>query len=295
MCVGAPKCGTTTLYDILRQHPEIYLTSFKEPHFFDIDKNYLYGKKYYIKEYYSSVKNETAIGEFTPSYLLFEKAINRIYDCFGGSMKFIILMRNPIERAYSQYLHARRDQLEMLSFEDALKEERLRLKKNIAEGNDLDYMRYSYIEGGLYGKHLQYISDKYGKKNIKVLIFEEFVSDAERWVNEVLDFLGVNYGKIKLNYDVQSNVAGTVKYPMIKSLLYNRYLRKMFKSILRSKKSRQCINMYIENVSNKPLKKEPLNRELKKSIYIRYFYSDVLLLEELLGRDVRVWKDAILD
>ena len=69
MCIGAAKSATTSLYDILRQHSDVFAPSFKEPHFFDTPSVYKNGVKWYSKTYFNNVKNEKRIGDFTPTYL----------------------------------------------------------------------------------------------------------------------------------------------------------------------------------------------------------------------------------
>ena len=121
MCIGASKSGTTSLYDILKQHSNIFLPTFKEPHFFDISPVYEHGISWYDKTYFSGVKKEKCIGDFTPTYLFDKYAPERILSSLGKNVKFIIILRNPVDRAYSHYLHSKRDLHEHLSFEDALK------------------------------------------------------------------------------------------------------------------------------------------------------------------------------
>ena len=74
MCIGAAKSGTTTLYDILKQHPDIYIPAFKEPHFFDIPENYNNGIEWYEKNYFRYI-NKKIIADFTPSYFLKNKLL----------------------------------------------------------------------------------------------------------------------------------------------------------------------------------------------------------------------------
>ena len=127
MCIGAAKSGTTSLYDILKQHSDIFLPSFKEPHFFDIPSVYQNGIEWYEKTYFQSVKNEKCIGDFSPTYLFDEHAPERILNDLGDNVKFIIILRNPVDRAYSHYLHSKRDEHENLSFKDALSLEKNRV------------------------------------------------------------------------------------------------------------------------------------------------------------------------
>jgi hypothetical protein len=155
LCLGAPKAGTTSLFEILKQHPEIGLSSFKETHFFDTDINWNKGKKWYSDSYFSTLKTIKRIGEFTPSYLSKEICAQRIKDTLGDKVKFVVILRNPIDRAFSHYLHTSRDEYEKLSFEEALQLEPIRLKKFLEEEDYLSYLRNSYFHQGLYAEMLE--------------------------------------------------------------------------------------------------------------------------------------------
>jgi len=93
MCIGAAKSGTTSLYDILKQHSDVFIPSFKEPHFFDISTVYEHGVSWYEKTYFSGVKKEKCIGDFTPTYLFDKYAPERILALLGEGVKFIIILR----------------------------------------------------------------------------------------------------------------------------------------------------------------------------------------------------------
>ena len=123
MCIGATKSATTTLFEILRQHSKIGVSSFKEPHFFDNIINYDKGFDWYLMSYFSYLKDEEVIAEFTPTYLSCKSAPERMHKLLGPDIKFLVILRNPIDRAYSHYLHTKRDQHEDLSFIDAIKNE----------------------------------------------------------------------------------------------------------------------------------------------------------------------------
>ena len=98
ICLGAAKSGTTTLYDILRQHPEIYISTFKEPHFFDIPENYKNGIDWYEKNYFKNA-DKRVIPEFTPSYFFDKESPKRIFNDLGDKVKFVVLLRHPVDRA----------------------------------------------------------------------------------------------------------------------------------------------------------------------------------------------------
>ena len=154
MCLGAAKSGTTTLYDILRQHPDLYIPSFKEPHFFDIPENYKNGIKWYEKTYFKNA-NQKIVADFTPSYFFDEEAPKRIFESLGGELKFVVILRNPLDRAYSHYLHSKRDLYEKQDFGEALKLESSRLQQYQNQADYLSYLRHSYIHQGLYSKMLK--------------------------------------------------------------------------------------------------------------------------------------------
>ena len=86
MCIGAAKSGTTTLYDILKQHPEIFIPAFKEPHFFDIPENYNNGIELYERNYFRKADNRI-IADFTPSYFFEKEAPKRIFKDIGSICK----------------------------------------------------------------------------------------------------------------------------------------------------------------------------------------------------------------
>ena len=134
--VGAPKAGTTSLYYYLKQHPQIYLPSQKELHFFTyrilIEKSAGPGDESSLKklcsslseycEYYRNVTDEKAIGEVSPSYFYHSDVSEKIIQTLGN-IKIVICLRNPIDRSYSNYLHKLRNGVETLTFKDALLEE----------------------------------------------------------------------------------------------------------------------------------------------------------------------------
>ena len=289
MCLGAPKCGTTTLYDILKQHPDIFLTSFKEPHFFDIDKNYQEGYQWYLSEYYHKVGNQQIIGEFTPSYFTVPKVSKRIKKDIGKDIKFILILRNPVERAYSLYLHAKRDLKENLSFEEGLLEEEDRLKKFIKNGDDISYGKFSYINGGLYYKHLINFLQDFDQSQFKFFIFEEeFMNDRQKMLNEIYDFLNIE--PIDVDIDIKSNAAADARFPKIKSFLNEKSRFKSYsKSLIKSKKVRSKIINYLQKLSNKKVIKQEINHEFKMKILNKYFLDDIQKLEKLIDRDLSVW------
>ena len=141
LIVGAAKSGTSSLHNYLNQHPDIFMPSFnkegmkvKEPRFLikDLVENRLHNGVWNWKEYQSLfdiVTDEKAIGESTVLYLYyFEEAIKNIKSRLDEDVRIIIMLRNPVDRAFSAYTHVARSVKEQLSFEEALEIEYERLE-----------------------------------------------------------------------------------------------------------------------------------------------------------------------
>ena len=116
LIIGAQRCGTTSLYNYLIQHPQIVPSSKKEVHFFDL--NFHLGQSWYEK-HFPEVSDNILTGEASPYYIFHPLCPKRIFD-YDPSVKLIVILRNPIDRAYSHYRHIVRLGHEPLKFEDAL-------------------------------------------------------------------------------------------------------------------------------------------------------------------------------
>lgn len=183
--IGAQKSGTTLLYTHLKDVKEICLGKVKEIHFFDIDEKFNKGIEFY-KTYFEHCKYNSIKGEITPAYIYFDDIPEKIYNTLGKDIKFIVLLRNPIERAYSHYWMMRKRKKEKYPFILAIVLEFFRIKKNKNYARD-----YSYISRGFYFKQLKRYFDFFPKDNFKIILYEDFVKDQNKYMNEVLDFLEV--------------------------------------------------------------------------------------------------------
>ena len=283
MCIGAAKCGTTSLYDILKQHTDVFIPSFKEPHFFDISTVYENGISWYEKTYFRGVKEEKCIGDFTPTYLFDKNAPERILASLGGGLKFIIILRNPVDRAYSHYWHSKRDLHEHLSFEDALQ------KKVNEKNNYLTYLRNSYVEQGKYADMLQRYFALFSKDNFLILHFEEdFVAEREQTMVKIFKFL--NLKEEAINFNIRSNKASKAKFFWLKSLMQKTgWWRQIIKKIFPSLKIRQIIKNRIQRLNITTFTPPKLSNEERKNILNDYFCKDIETIEGLLGRKMN-WK-----
>ena len=284
MCIGAAKSGTTTMHDILRQHPDIYVPSFKEPHFFDIPENFINGLSWYENTYFRKA-NKKIISEFTPSYFFDENVPKRIFTSLGGDMKFLVIVRNPVDRAYSHYLHSKRDFHEVESFKDALDLENMRLNKYKDESDYLSYLRHSYIRQGLYSKMLERYLKYYSLDNFLFINFEdEFLLKIDITIKKILDFLEVD-SSVRLNTNIKRNPSSIERSKTLKLLMNKKgWLRDVIKFILPSMKLRQIINNKIQEINIKEFTPDPLSSEFKSYLLERYFREDILNFERIIDK-----------
>jgi len=168
ICVGTQKAGTTSLHDILKNHPNIYLPERKEAHFFDIDERFDKGLDWWLETFFEGDKTNKKTGVFTPEYLYLKNVPERIKDVLGNELKILIILRQPTKRAYSHYLMSKRRGFENLDFNTALKEENSRLKEDTYYNKN----HFSYISRGLYYDQIKRYIDVFGRENVKVFIFE---------------------------------------------------------------------------------------------------------------------------
>ena len=280
MCIGASKSGTTSLYDILKQHSDIFLPSFKEPHFFDIPSVYQNGIEWYKKTYFQSLKNEKCIGDFSPTYLFDEHAPERILNDLGVNVKFIIILRNPVDRAYSHYLHSKRDQHENLSFKEALFLEKERFSKK----DYLSYLRFSYTAQGMYCQMLIRYFKFFPRDNFLIINFEEeFVNQRGGTINRILNFLDLENEEFDIN--ISSNKASKAKSTLLKKVMKKTgWWRVLIKRMIPSLKIRQIIKNRIQRANITTFTPSKLSSLEKKELFNLFFKDDVDKLELLLNK-----------
>jgi hypothetical protein len=179
LVIGAAKGGTTSLYQYLRQHPDIYMSPMKEPNYYT-EEDQLFGKRSVrtrseYKRLFDGVKDEHAIGEATARYLNAIGGVGRIHADLPG-IRLIATLRQPADRGYSAYLMRFTDSLEWLSAEEVLQ-----------PGN------YQF-ESGLYHAKLRRYFDTFPREQIKVILFDDLIARPQETVQSLFRFLGVDPG-----------------------------------------------------------------------------------------------------
>ena len=196
LIIGCQKCGTTSLYNYLIQHPQVIPASKKEIHYFD--SNYHRGATWYKKHFPVDApkKNPPITGEATPYYILHPHVPARVKAALPD-VKLILMLRDPVERAFSHYKHHVKFDIEPLTFEAAIEAEAERLNgewnKMLQDENYASYnlQMYSYLARGVYVTQLERWWAHFPKEQLLLLQSEDFFANPENAYLETLDFLGL--------------------------------------------------------------------------------------------------------
>jgi len=196
LIIGAQKCGTTSLFYYLSQHPQLNLPALKEIHFFDLE--YERGIDWYYRSFPKNpFLHNKLTGEASPYYLFHPLVPERVFKHLP-KIKIIVLLRNPVDRAYSQYNHQRKLGNEPIqSFEEAIINEELRiseeeekLKLGILKESHA-FRRYSYIKRGLYSVQIERWLQYFTMSQMLFIKSEDFFECPNSVLNEVYDFLKI--------------------------------------------------------------------------------------------------------
>src|ERR1700694_3244384 len=182
---GTQKGGTSALDSFLRQHPEICMPETrKELHFFDREEDDRDYKKYHAN--FQPKPNHRLIGEASPIYMYWNTAPQRISN-YNPKMKWILVLRNPAERAFSAWNMETKRGAEKLSFKEAIEKEPERCR----EALPLQHRVYSYTDRGLYAHQVRRLFNIFGKDNCLVFLNEELRTNHQQTLRAVFDFLKV--------------------------------------------------------------------------------------------------------
>ena len=205
--IGTGKAGTTSLYSLVAQHPEIVPAIKKEINYFQL--HYGLDSPWYrshfptrASRFFSRVSGRNLLtGEASISYLFYPLAPGRMKKIMPD-VKLIVILRNPVDRAYSHYQMKVRNKIEPLSFEEAIEAEEKRgaeAKEQLIKNSDLfipkaakiNFLYYSYLAIGLYAEQLENWFSHYDRDRFLILAHEDFRNDRQRSLDQVFEFLGV--------------------------------------------------------------------------------------------------------
>ncbi|CAN5528260.1 sulfotransferase [soil metagenome] len=291
LVVGAARSGTTTLHSYLRQHPEIFLPKVKEPCFFVFEgegEKYVKGKFAFATRHFEEYKllfnraeEHQKTGEMSTPYLYkFEKTIATVKKYFPdfAETKIVILLRNPVERAFSQYKWRVRDGRELLSFEDAIDAEANRMKENYS-------FDYFYVDRGYYFKQVKSYIENF--KNVKVILFEDFNESPEKELQAICNFIGVDDG-FKFIRQKKENASSVPKSKILGRMVTSESSVKFRLWYAIPDAVRKKIRELFSEMNTKKGVRLELESAIREKLTQGY-RDDILALEKLINRDLSAW------
>jgi hypothetical protein len=184
---GAQKSGTTALHYFLSRHAEITMGDQQEIHFFDNDSLFVSQVDYEkLHKHYASIAHSNIAGDCTPSYIYHEPAAERIWK-YNPKIKLLVLLRNPVDRAFAHWNMQRFKGREPLDFFDAVREEKTR----IAGAPPAEARRFAYVDRGFYGRQLTRLFEFFPREQVKAVKFEDFREKQRETLVSIFAFLGL--------------------------------------------------------------------------------------------------------
>lgn len=229
--LGSQKCGTTSLADFLNRSSQFFAPSVKETYFFCDESHFANGIDWYHREFYSTAKATSAqmCCDATPFYLASSQAIDRIASYSDAQTRHVVLLRDPVERAYSAWLHQIRLGNEPLDFHTALLAEEDRVAEARANGGR--WWRHGYATVGCYGAQLQYAFQQLGRDNVLVLP-QAVLGNAAQLAAQLDAHLGTSLASEALEVP-HSNKAANPRSRALQSLINkNNPLKKLAKRLV---------------------------------------------------------------
>jgi Sulfotransferase family len=291
--VGAARSGTTALHRYLSLHPQICMAAKKETHFFatghfppctgagdDRLRRTLIQDEEQYEQLFAGANGAKAIGESSVYYLYFRETAERIAQTVPEA-KILILLREPVARAYSAYTFMLTDGREMLGFEESLGREQERIQKGWEP-------IWWYKELGLYSRQVRQYMDVFGTQQVKMLLYEEFFANLGQTLREVFGFLGVNEDVV-IDTAVRANASGIPTAcrlsNLLESVLFNPAALQGIVSLIPFYLRLAWVNRLLALSLDQVSMPAHLQLQLKT-----YFAEDVGRLEELLQRDLPCWR-----
>lgn len=274
--IGAGKCGTTSLYDYFSQHPEVYLCPKKETYFFVNEpvrsKLKPWGAITDIEDYASLFKDapsDKVVGEISTTYYMYPDAAKLIGDRLPN-VKIIAILRNPADRAFSDY------------------------QMHVRNGNEkLDFSRVitnkdKYIKQGFYYRELMPFYQVFSESNIKILLFDDLCQDPNNFMRDLYKFIGIDPD---FNTDTarKSREGGMPKNKAINTVLTKKNpIRNSIASVLKLFMPLETRQKIRSKLIKNNIYKAKLSPEDKKEL-IEIYRSDVIQLQGLIKRDLSDW------
>ncbi|MDJ0581820.1 sulfotransferase [Crocosphaera sp.] len=284
---GVQKAGTTSVYNYLNQHPEVYLSPVKETNFLEKDwqelanqghqfnpKNIVTFEQY--SKLFEGVTNEIAIGEISPNYLFHHQTSIGQIKRYVPDAKLISILRNPVDRAISDYLmHVREAKSNTI------------LKEQIQYKADKSFV----ILKGYYYKQVKHYIEEFSHNQVSIFLYDDLRKDSKQFIQEIYKTIGVN-PNFEADTSQKSQTAQIPKNEGINKLLVkDNPIRSLSATLLKpllSKEKRQKFRSFLISMNSKS-KEEMDSFDEEKQLLLSLYREDILQLQDLIDRDLSAW------
>jgi Sulfotransferase family len=288
LVIGAAKAGTTALYHYLRQHPQVFMSRIKETNFFAFDyegwtplggprADVINRDRCNLRAYQALFKEsagEAAIGEASPRYMFTTGTAERIRRRLP-SVRIVAILRDPAERAFSNFLMYKRDGFEpCATLAEAIADEGRRLRENWAY--------CTYVQIGMYAAQLQEYYDCFPQDQIKICLYEDFLENPGRLLKTFFGFIGVDDNFLP-DMSTRHNISGIIGNPVLRFIWTRTHL---VRSKLPTPKPirQQVARLFTSQRTTRVPFPEETRRQLRD-----IYRDDILRLEKLIHRDLSAW------
>ncbi len=297
LVLGVPKAGTTSLYEYLREHPDIFLPKRKELHYFTVDElrkrtagpgdrdavRELPATKAAYREHFTGVSGEKRVGEVSPSYFYHIDSIApRLREELGDGIQVVVVLRDPVSRAISNYKHQLR-----LGYESEPLARAVALEPERAASGYGDFWQYS--GHSLYADKVRSILDQFPREKIRIILFEDLVSNPEKTLRELYEFLEVDASFVPDSIAQKFNEGGVYKKGAISRYLARpHYTKTWIKNALPDSWAERA-----RRAKDRILRRQIVPMEPPSSSDLadlaQLFQEDVSRLRGMLGRNLDAW------
>lgn len=282
---GTSKAGTTALFRMLSSNQNFFLPPKKEIHYFSYpflnkrtsgpgDNFIISDIPNSFKEYlslFSLKKAHQVTVDISPSYLFHYNSAEEIHARLENT-KLIFILRNPVEKIYSQYLHLVSEGRESLSFEDALKAEAQRKSEGFSD-------MFLYKESGYYYKGVKHFIDLFGKDRVKIILYQEFRDHPNDVLQEICLFSGLKIPQI-FALNQKANVSGSIRSIQLAKLIGPNSLTQFARRII-PRSSGHWIREQLKKINRN--NSEVLDPLIRIAL-VNNYKDDIEKLEKLIGR-----------
>jgi hypothetical protein len=289
LIIGAYKCGTTSLVEYLGQHSQVFLPWLQEPNYFaypadirsksrkpevDWESIYRRHRARTIDQYHALFEDAPVgvmLGECSPEYMRSEHAWRRIQDTVPD-VKLLALLRNPTDRAYSDYQAFVRDSIEQETFEEAI-----RRPHGVEPG-------HQYVATGFYGAQLTPYFKAFPREHIKVLLTEDLRTGGTQLLHGVCEWLGIQSSDWQPDLSTTRNISGRPGNLAVSTAYrLRRHLRPWLKPMVPDWAQRRADGLLASG-----LRRETMTPETRREL-IEMYRDDIHVLEGLIDRDLSAW------